>query len=65
MKTVRSKNDDLMQMIESLKVGDQPIFDEVSQFEITRVPGGLIYKNEYAGVCFVQWEPKKKNVMVK
>ena len=38
---------------ENLTDGDEPIFDAVNSYEITRCPGGFIYKNEYAGLCFV------------
>jgi hypothetical protein len=53
MKRLRNKGEDLSSMLKELKVGDEPIFDAVSNYEITRVPGGFIYKNEYAGLCFV------------
>jgi hypothetical protein len=53
MKRLRNKGEDLAAMLKELKVGDEPIFDAVSNYEITRVPGGFIYKNEYAGLCFV------------
>jgi hypothetical protein len=67
MKTIRNKNEDLSEMLGELKIGDQPIFDAVSNYEITRVPGGFIYKNEYAGLCFVpevkKVEPIKNSVV--
>ena len=53
MKTIRNKNEDLSEMLKELKIGDIPIYDAVSNYEITKVPGGFIYKNEYAGVVFV------------
>lgn len=40
-------------MLNELKIGDVPIYDTVSNYEITKVPGGFIYKNEYAGMVFV------------
>jgi hypothetical protein len=40
-------------MINELKVGDSSILDSVSGYEIVKVPGGFIYKNEYAGIVFV------------
>lgn len=53
MKRLRNKGEDLAEMLQGLKIGDEPIFDTVTNFEITRVPGGYIYKNEYVGLCFV------------
>lgn len=53
MKTIRNRGEDLNEMLRELKVGDVPIYDSVSNYEITKVPGGFIYKNEYAGLCFV------------
>ena len=52
MKRLRNKGEDLAAMLKELKVGDEPIFDAVSNYEITRTPGGYIYKNEYCGLCF-------------
>lgn len=53
MKTIRNKTDDLQDILNGMKVGDAPVYDTVTNFEITRVPGGFIYKNEYVGMCFV------------
>ena len=53
MKRLRNKGEDLAAMLKELKVGDEPIFDAVSNYEIVRTPGGYIYKNEYCGLCFV------------
>lgn len=53
MKRIRNKGEDLEEMLLEMKIGDEPIFDAVNSYEITRVPGGYIYKNEYAGLCFV------------
>lgn len=53
MKKLRNKCDDLAEMLKNLKIGDEPIFDAVTNYEITKVPGGFIYKNEYAGMVFV------------
>ena len=53
MKTIRKKDEDLAEMLAELKIGDCPIFDEVSTYEITKVPNGFIYKNEYVGMVFV------------
>lgn len=59
MNLIRKKGQDLQELIDELKVGDNSIYDEVTCWDITRVPGGLIYKNEYAGAVFVPYEPKK------
>lgn len=53
MKRIRKPNEDLNAMIAELKVGDSPILDSVSGYEIVKVPGGYIYKNEYIGMVFV------------
>ena len=53
MKQIRNRGEDLNEMLNELKIGDVPIYDTVSNYEITKVPGGFIYKNEYAGLCFV------------
>ena len=53
MKRLRNKGEDLAEMLQGLKIGDEPIFDTVSNYEIMKVPGGFIYKNEYVGMCFV------------
>ena len=49
----RKKGEDLGAILNEMKVGDQPVFDEVTGWDITKVPGGFIYKNEYAGAVFV------------
>lgn len=53
MKTIRKKNEDLNELLRELKIGDYSIYDECTNYEITRVPGGYIYRNEYSGLCFV------------
>ena len=53
MKRIRNKGEDLEEMLKEMKVGDEPVFDTVNSYEITRVPGGYIYKNEFAGLCYV------------
>ena len=59
MKQIRNRGEDLNEMLNELKIGDVPIYDTVSNYEITKVPGGFIYKNEYAGMCFVPDVQKK------
>ena len=50
-------------MLGELKIGDEPIFDSVTNYEISKVPGGYIYKNEYCGMVYVpevaKTEPKR------
>lgn len=58
MKTIRNKNQDLEEMLRELKIGEQSIYDEVSNYEITKVPNGFVYKNEYVGLVFVPDFPK-------
>ena len=53
MKRIRNKGEDLAEMLSEMKIGDEPIFDAVNSYEITRTIGGFIYKNEYAGMVFV------------
>ena len=53
MKRIRNKGEDLAEMLSEMKIGDEPIFDTVNSYEITRTIGGFIYKNEYAGMVFV------------
>lgn len=55
----RKKGEDLGAILNEMKVGDQPVFDEVTGWDITKVPGGFIYKNEYAGAVFVPYEAKR------
>lgn len=53
MKQIRKANEDLESKIAELKIGDAPILDSVTGYEIVKVPGGYIYKNEYIGMVFV------------
>lgn len=53
MKQIRKTNEDLEAKIAELKIGDAPILDSVTGYEIVKVPGGYIYKNEYIGMVFV------------
>ena len=53
MKTIRKSGENLEQMLKELQIGDIPVYDMVSNYEITKVPGGFIYKSEYAGMVFV------------
>lgn len=62
MKRIRNKGEDLEEMLSEMKIGDSPIFDEVSSYEITKCPGGYIYKNEYCGLCFVPDAPSGDRV---
>lgn len=53
MKRIRKENEDLEEMLRELKIGDSPIFDSATTYEITKVPNGFIYKQEYVGMVFV------------
>lgn len=67
MKTIRNREDDLQEMLANMKVGDSPLYDMETNYEITRCVGGFIYRREYEGICFVPYgavmeqkaEPKK------
>lgn len=65
MKVIRNSSEDLSEMIRELKIGDMPIYDTVSQYEITKVPGGYIYKNEYCGLVFVPEAEKPRTMAEK
>ena len=53
MKRIRKPKEDLEEMLRELKVGDSSIYDEETNYEITKVPNGFVYKNEYVGMVFV------------
>lgn len=53
MKKIRNANEDLRAMLKELKIGDMPIYDTVTNFEISKVPNGFIYMHEYVGAVFV------------
>ena len=53
MKKIRKEGENLEEMLKELKVGDCPILDSATGYEIVKVPNGYIYKNEYIGMVFV------------
>lgn len=53
MKKIRREGENLEEMLKELKIGDCPILDYATGYEIVKVPGGFIYKNEYIGMTFV------------
>ena len=53
MKKIRKEGENLEEMLKELKIGDCPILDSATGYEIVKVPGGYIYKNEYIGMTFV------------
>ena len=53
MKKIRKEGENLEEMLKELKIGDCPILDSATGYEITKVPNGYIYKNEYIGMTFV------------
>ena len=56
MKTIRTREGDLAEMLSQMKVGDSPLYDMETNYEITRCIGGFIYRREYEGICFVPYE---------
>ena len=59
MKKIRKEGENLEEMLKELKVGDCPILDSATGYEITRTLSGFIYKNEYIGMVFVPDAPEK------
>ena len=53
MKKIRKEGENLEEMLKELKIGDCPILDSATGYEITKCPNGYIYKNEYIGMVFV------------
>ena len=53
MKKIRKEGENLEEMLKELKIGDFPILDSATGYEIVKVPNGYIYKNEYIGMVFV------------
>ena len=53
MKKIRKEGESLEEMLKELKIGDCSILDSATGYEITKVPNGYIYKNEYIGMVFV------------
>ena len=53
MKKIRKEGENLEEMLKELKIGDCPILDTATGYEIVKVPNGYIYKNEYIGMTFV------------
>ena len=66
-RTIRKSTDNLEQMLQDLKIGEPPILDTESGYDITKVPSGYIYRNEYIGMFFVpdKEKPIVKNAVVK
>lgn len=61
-RTIRKSTDNLEQMLQDLKIGEPPILDTESGYDITRVVSGFIYRNEYIGMVFVPDTPQKETV---
>ena len=49
---IRKAEDNLEEMLKELKIG-QTVLDSETGYDITKVPNGFIYKNEYIGLVFV------------
>lgn len=62
MKKIRKEGENLEEMLKELKIGDCPILDSATGYEIVKVPNGYIYKNEYIGMTFVPDSPQKETV---
>ena len=52
-KKIRTAKEDLQELLNGLKVGDGPVYDSLTNYEITRVPNGFVYRHEYEGIVFV------------
>ena len=63
MKTIRTREQDLQEMLANMKVGDSPLYDMETNYEICRVPNGLIYRREYEGICFVPYPYNEGGIM--
>jgi len=53
MKHIRKADEDLEELLRELKIGDNSIYDSETNYEITKVPSGFVYKHEYVGLVFV------------
>lgn len=62
MKHIRKANEDLEEMLREMKIGGNSVFDSETNYEITKVPNGFIYKNEYVGLVFVPDFPDVKKL---
>ena len=58
MKKIRKEGENLEEMLKELKIGDFPILDTATGYEIVKVPNGYIYKNEYIGMVYVPDVPE-------
>ena len=58
-KKIRTAKEDLQELLNGLKVGDGPVYDSLTNYEITRVPNGFVYRHEYEGIVFVPDSKKK------
>ena len=69
MKKIRKTNESLQDYLDELVIGGDSVYDEVTNYEITKTVGGYIYKNEYVGMVFVpdinEIAKKIKDIFVK
>ena len=65
MRKLRDRTENLEQILREMKIGDDVICDTVTGFDIIRVPNGWIYKNDYAGLCFVPEVQKERKLEAK
>lgn len=61
---IRNANENLEELLKELKIGDPTILDSETGYEITKVPNGFLYKNEYIGLVFVP-DFQKENIVKK
>jgi hypothetical protein len=51
-KETRNANENLEDCLNEMIIGDV-LYDSVTQFKITKVPGGYLFYNDYCGIAFV------------
>lgn len=62
MKRIRKANEDLEEMLRELKIGGNSVYDSETNYEITKVPSGFVYKHEYVGLVFVPDFPVEQKI---
>ena len=66
--TVIKTPEEAEQVLSSLKIGEETIFNYNPKWRVTRVNGGWLYSSDYNGVTFVpdapKEQPKKEAVII-
>ena len=66
--TVIKTPEEAAQVLSSLKIGEETIFNYNPKWRVTRVNGGWLYSSDYNGVTFVpdapKEQPKKEAVII-